>query len=189
MGQRSGTRRRPRASRRSRTNGSLRYASSRRRRCTNAVGRAPAALRSDAVPLSPARAAADLGSARPDGALVVADPGPAGLWVARALPTTELGERRRARRCPCGASPSPAAIAASFEGRPAVAVRDRARRPSHGRVVRAGRALGCRRHPRGLGRRRRPARRPRPGRAPAWGARRPASRCCHCRSISRDRRC
>lgn len=46
---------------------------------------------SDAVPLSPARAAADLGAARPEGATVLADPGPAGLWVARALPTTEVG--------------------------------------------------------------------------------------------------
>jgi hypothetical protein len=46
---------------------------------------------SEAVPLSPARAVADLGAARPDGAVVLADPGPAGLWVARALPTTEVG--------------------------------------------------------------------------------------------------
>ncbi|MCX7621500.1 MAG: hypothetical protein N2037_11740 [Acidimicrobiales bacterium] len=43
------------------------------------------------VPLSPARAVADAGEVRPEGALVVADPGPAGLWVARALPTTEAG--------------------------------------------------------------------------------------------------
>jgi hypothetical protein len=46
---------------------------------------------SDAVPLSPARAAADLGSAQPPGSLVVADPGPAGLWVARTLPTVDIG--------------------------------------------------------------------------------------------------
>lgn len=46
---------------------------------------------SDAVPLSPARAARDLAAAANRGALVTADPGPAGLWVARALPTTEPG--------------------------------------------------------------------------------------------------
>lgn len=46
---------------------------------------------SEASPLTPAKAASDLDQLRPDGALVVADPGPAGLWVARTLPTTELG--------------------------------------------------------------------------------------------------
>lgn len=46
---------------------------------------------SDAIPLTPARAAAGLAAARPAGGLVVADPGPAGLWVARAFPTTEPG--------------------------------------------------------------------------------------------------
>lgn len=46
---------------------------------------------SDEVPLAPARAARDLAAAATRGALVAADPGPAGLWVARALPTTEPG--------------------------------------------------------------------------------------------------
>jgi hypothetical protein len=41
--------------------------------------------------LHPARATRDLGALRPDGGLVVADPGPAGFWVARAFPTTEPG--------------------------------------------------------------------------------------------------
>jgi len=45
---------------------------------------------SDAVPLSPARAVADVAALRPDGAVVTADPGPAGLWIARAFATTEL---------------------------------------------------------------------------------------------------
>jgi len=45
---------------------------------------------SNLVPLAPARAVADLAVAASRGALVAADPGPAGLWVARALPTTEL---------------------------------------------------------------------------------------------------
>ncbi len=45
----------------------------------------------DGVPLAPARATGDLGQVRPPGGLVLADPGPAGLWVARTFPTTELG--------------------------------------------------------------------------------------------------
>lgn len=46
---------------------------------------------SDAAPLTPARAARDLSLVRPRGALVAADPGPAGLWIARTFPTTEPG--------------------------------------------------------------------------------------------------
>lgn len=46
---------------------------------------------SDASPLTPARAARDLSLVRPAGALVAADPGPAGLWIARTYPTTEPG--------------------------------------------------------------------------------------------------
>ncbi|HEY8060837.1 MAG TPA: hypothetical protein VID94_18870 [Acidimicrobiales bacterium] len=49
------------------------------------------AYESDAVPLHPARASRDLGALRPLGGVVVADPGPAGLWVARTFPTTEPG--------------------------------------------------------------------------------------------------
>jgi hypothetical protein len=45
----------------------------------------------DSSPLTPARAARDLSLVRPAGALVAADPGPAGLWIARAFPTTEPG--------------------------------------------------------------------------------------------------
>ena len=46
---------------------------------------------SDDVPLAPARAAADLSAALPDGGLVAADPGPAGLWIARSFPTLVPG--------------------------------------------------------------------------------------------------
>jgi hypothetical protein len=51
----------------------------------------------DKVPLHPARAAADLGAMLPPGGLVAADPGAAGLWVARTFPTPALapGEPRR----------------------------------------------------------------------------------------------
>ena len=47
--------------------------------------------RSDAFPLSPARAVIDLAAAMGPGGLVTADPGPAGFWVARAFPTSEPG--------------------------------------------------------------------------------------------------
>ena len=49
------------------------------------------AYESETVPLHPARASRDLGALRPFGGAVVADPGPAGLWVARTFPTTEPG--------------------------------------------------------------------------------------------------
>ncbi len=49
------------------------------------------AYESTGVPLHPARATRDLGGLRPPGGFVVADPGPAGFWVARAFPTTEPG--------------------------------------------------------------------------------------------------
>jgi hypothetical protein len=45
----------------------------------------------DRVPLHPARAVADLRATLADGGVVAADPGRAGLWVARTFPTTEPG--------------------------------------------------------------------------------------------------
>lgn len=75
----------------------------------------------ESVPLSPARAAADMAAARPSGGLVAVDPGPAGLWVARTFPTTEPG-------CvvvPATVAPgfaAAAALVAEVRGRPAVAV-------------------------------------------------------------------
>jgi hypothetical protein len=48
------------------------------------------AYEDDAVPLHPARAVRDL-SVAARGALVAADPGPAGFWVARAFPTPTTG--------------------------------------------------------------------------------------------------
>jgi len=43
------------------------------------------------VPLHPARAVADVRSVLPPGGVVTADPGIAGVWVARTFPTTEPG--------------------------------------------------------------------------------------------------
>jgi hypothetical protein len=53
--------------------------------------------------------------------LVVADPGPAGLWIARTLPTTEVGSVV-VPSLPVHGFALAAAIGASFEGRSAVAV-------------------------------------------------------------------
>ncbi len=46
---------------------------------------------SDAVPLNPARAAADLAASLPPGGVLTAEPGLVGLWIARTFPTTVLG--------------------------------------------------------------------------------------------------
>jgi thiamine pyrophosphate-dependent acetolactate synthase large subunit-like protein len=78
------------------------------------------------VPVHPARAVADLGAVLPPGGLVTADPGPAGLWVARTFPTPPLdpGAPRRvivpARRAP-GIATTLASDAARA-GRVAIAV-------------------------------------------------------------------
>lgn len=76
---------------------------------------------SDRVPLSPARAVADLKAALPRGGAVFADPGLAGFWVARTFPTEELGSVT----VPAVREPGYAAWAAyqaARSGRPAVAV-------------------------------------------------------------------
>lgn len=80
----------------------------------------------DKVPLHPARAVADLGAVLPAGGLVAADPGVAGLWVARTFPTPALqpGLPRRvvvpARREPGVAARL--AFSAARAGRAAIAV-------------------------------------------------------------------
>ena len=80
----------------------------------------------DKVPLHPARAVADLGAVLPPGGLVVADPGVAGLWVARTFPTPALapGEPRRVV-VPAVREPGAAAhlaVEAARAARPAIAV-------------------------------------------------------------------
>jgi Thiamine pyrophosphate enzyme, central domain len=80
----------------------------------------------DKVPLHPARAVADVSATVPAGGLVTAEPGLAGLWVARtfATPAITPGEKRRvvvpARRDPGVAIRL--ATAEALTGRPAVAV-------------------------------------------------------------------
>src|SRR5213080_1386401 len=75
----------------------------------------------DRVPLHPARAVADVRAASPAGGVVAADPGVAGLWVARTFPTTQPGSVV----VPAVAAPGIAAalgLVASLRGLPAVAV-------------------------------------------------------------------
>lgn len=77
----------------------------------------------DGAPLSGARAALHLAGALPDDGVVVADPGPAGFWVARATPSSFPGSV-----CvPATAEPgfaAAAAVAAALDGRPCLAVTD-----------------------------------------------------------------
>jgi thiamine pyrophosphate-dependent acetolactate synthase large subunit-like protein len=75
----------------------------------------------DRVPLHPARAVADVRAASPAGGVVVADPGIAGLWVARTFPTTEPGSVV----VPAIATPGIAAalgLVAALRGIPTIAV-------------------------------------------------------------------
>ena len=65
--------------------------------------------------------AAGLAAVRPQGGLVAADPGPAGLWVARAFPTTEPGSVV-VPATPARGFAAAAALVAALDGRPAIAV-------------------------------------------------------------------
>jgi hypothetical protein len=77
--------------------------------------------RQSSVPLTPARAAADLLATRPKGSIVVADAGPAALWFARAGALDDPSSIA----LPAIGLPGFAvagAIAAALDGRPAIAV-------------------------------------------------------------------
>jgi thiamine pyrophosphate-dependent enzyme len=76
--------------------------------------------RDDRVPLHPARAVADLRATLTAGGVITADPGLAGLWVARTFPTTEPGTVV----VPAIATPGFAtalALVAALRGLPAIA--------------------------------------------------------------------
>jgi thiamine pyrophosphate-dependent acetolactate synthase large subunit-like protein len=75
----------------------------------------------ESVPLNPAQAAASLGRLRPAGALVAADPGPAGLWIARTLPTTETASVLVPSR-PVTGFAAAAGVVSSLDGRPSISV-------------------------------------------------------------------
>jgi hypothetical protein len=99
------------------------------------------AYEDDSVPFHPARAARELASGLPPGALIVADAGPAGFWVARTFPTTEPGSVIvPATRAPGFAAA--AALVAGLDGRPAVAVTTAPVDPMTEAVLDLARTLG-----------------------------------------------
>jgi Thiamine pyrophosphate enzyme, central domain len=75
----------------------------------------------DRVPLHPARAVADMRAVSPPGGVIVADPGIAGLWVARTFPTSEPGTIVVPAIARDGIAAALALVAA-LRGLPAVAV-------------------------------------------------------------------
>ena len=73
------------------------------------------------VPLNPARAAADISESLPEGAVVTLEPGTVGWWIARALPTTQIGSVK----VPAAGRPGLAVAAAvlhALDGTRAIAV-------------------------------------------------------------------
>ena len=93
------------------------------------------------VPLSPARAVADLRAALPPGGVITADPGLAGLWIARTFPTTDA----RSIGVPATVAPgyaAAAALVARLDGRPAIAVTTAPLDPMTARVLELAEVLG-----------------------------------------------
>lgn len=78
---------------------------------------------SDAVPLTAPRAALHLSGALPDPGVVVADPGPAGFWIARTFPTSFPGSVCVPATGEAGFAAA-AALVCRLEGRPCLAVAD-----------------------------------------------------------------
>ena len=93
------------------------------------------------VPLHPARAVAAARAALPDGGLVSADPGVAGLWFARAFPTSVLGSVLvPATRAPGIAAAL--AFVASRRGRAALAVTTSPVDPMTSQILELARSTG-----------------------------------------------
>lgn len=78
---------------------------------------------SDRVPLTAPRAALHLSGALPDRGVVVADPGPAGFWIARTFPTSFPGSVCVPATGGAGFAAA-AAVVCRLEGRPVLAVSD-----------------------------------------------------------------
>ena len=131
-----------------------------------------------ASPLPPSRVTMHYAECVAAGALVAADAGDAGFWVARTLGTTRLG----AVIVPSTPSPGFAAACAAVSllrhpGRPALAVIDLVDAEATAAVVEAAAALGVARPGRGVGSRRGPPRRRGPpGAAASVGLRRAPGR-------------
>jgi thiamine pyrophosphate-dependent acetolactate synthase large subunit-like protein len=93
------------------------------------------------VPGSPAAAVLQAKADLPPGGLLAVDPGPAGLWVARTFPTEEVGSVAVPAVGDEGFAAG-AALAATFDGRPAIAVTTEPAGPQTRDIVEAARALG-----------------------------------------------
>ncbi len=78
----------------------------------------------DTVPPNPARVSADLAASLPANGTVWAEPGRAGLWVGRSVPTTRLGSVRVPAAGTPGLAVAGALSAALFDGGVGVAVVD-----------------------------------------------------------------
>ena len=98
----------------------------------------------DGAPLSPARAVLHLSGALPDGGMAVADAGPAGLWVARAFPTS-IPNSVCVPAAACGGFAAAAALCCALEGRAVLAVTDEAGidAPESGAVLSLAEHLGA----------------------------------------------
>ena len=83
---------------------------------------------SDAVPLTAARASLHLAGALPERGIAVADPGPAGFWIARTFPTSIPGSVCVPATRVDGFAAA-AGVVCGLEGRPCLAVTDQARGP------------------------------------------------------------
>jgi hypothetical protein len=94
----------------------------------------------DDVPLHPARAARDLGVALGSETLIVADPGPAGLWVGRAFPT-ESPDQVVVPASKAEGIAAAIALVAGLDGRSAVAVTTDPLDPTTERVLDLARQL------------------------------------------------
>jgi hypothetical protein len=94
----------------------------------------------DDVPLHPARATRDLGLALGPDALIVADPGPAGLWVARSFPTEGPGQVLVPATAADGIAAA-IALVAGLDGRRAVAVTTDPLSPATQRLLEEARQL------------------------------------------------
>ncbi len=94
------------------------------------------------VPLNPARAASDVAESLPEGGVVTLEPSTAGWWVARTLPTTQLGSVR----VPAAGRPGlavAAALLAAIEGKPAVAVVEAPVGPENRALIELARERGA----------------------------------------------
>ena len=107
---------------------------------------------SDAVPLHPARALADLVAILDPDELIVADPGPAGLWLGRGLMARAAGSVV-VPALPVHGFAVAAALVAGLDRRPAVAVVTSPTDPSTEALLDLAASLGVTVDLRGLGRR------------------------------------